>query len=172
VLLGMTILVFVLFAKSITITCFHKKRQSVSMLMLCVMIKFKKSLNKVSHHNTAFSHLLDCLNLIITHNINIETLCRFLWKQVMVMDFANDGYDIKKHYLIRRLLANQNSIICSHWLLEGSFWPINIITLILYYIYKSFLCGNIILLLNNGFLICLSLSQEVLWYSHFTDVLM
>jgi len=38
---------------------------------------------------------------------------------------ANDGYDIKKHYVIHRLLANQNSIFWSHWLLEDSCWPIN-----------------------------------------------
>jgi hypothetical protein len=45
-------------------------------------------------------------------------------KHLIVKDFPDDGYDIKNYYLIRRLLANENS---SHLLFEDGRWPINIL---------------------------------------------
>lgn len=33
-----------------------------------------------------------------------------LWKQTIVMDFANDVYEIKNNNVIHTLVANQNSI--------------------------------------------------------------
>ena len=47
----------------------------------------------------------------------------------IAIDFANNGYDIDKHYVINRLLANQHYIFCRLSLLEGNCYPINIMSL-------------------------------------------
>jgi hypothetical protein len=33
---------------------------------------------------------------------------------------ASEGYDIKKHRINHRLLTNQSSIFCRHWLLKAA----------------------------------------------------